>query len=308
MERRSETQVPVSAAESRRASGRILRSNRFPEVPRTVVIQEGFLLKQGHLIRNWKKRYFQLYSNRLIYFRTNKTHGAPRGEFPITSRTNCSASSERPFCFRLTDVGTGQADKRDILLQAKDNVEKDIWMSALTAIIAAQTQRTRGSKAASTSAKEKEAAEDDGLASSAVTRNYQRQYQDRPQVSVDVIMARNIQGEERKGIFAQILVGPGLAQTAAIKHEMEPIWNETFTFDFNRSMRFMQVRLKEHNDVTNHELIGETVIPLSAAGIKQSKRLWYPLTRRAKDKDAGEILLEVKCNVPKHPILWHIFR
>ena len=63
--------------------------------------KEGYLSKRGHLVKNWKKRWFRLKNDTLYYFK-DKTDAAPVGEVPLKrSEVECTAKMNKPYCFEL---------------------------------------------------------------------------------------------------------------------------------------------------------------------------------------------------------------
>ncbi|OBS70604.1 hypothetical protein A6R68_00858 [Neotoma lepida] len=104
--------------------------------------KEGYLTKQGGLVKTWKTRWFTLQRNELKYFKdqmVRKTSSAPRSPFVISSSPEpirildlreCSAvqfdySQERVNCFCLV------FPFRTFYLCAKTGVEADEWIKIL---------------------------------------------------------------------------------------------------------------------------------------------------------------------------------
>ncbi|XP_064190868.1 dual adapter for phosphotyrosine and 3-phosphotyrosine and 3-phosphoinositide [Anguilla rostrata] len=88
--------------------------------------KEGYLVKQGALVKNWKTRWFTLNRNELKYFK-DKTFDEPIRTLDLTS---CSAvqfdySQERVNCFCLV------FPERTFYLCAKTGVEADEWIKIL---------------------------------------------------------------------------------------------------------------------------------------------------------------------------------
>ncbi|XP_076830705.1 dual adapter for phosphotyrosine and 3-phosphotyrosine and 3-phosphoinositide [Brachyhypopomus gauderio] len=88
--------------------------------------KEGYLVKQGGIIKNWKQRWFTLNKNELKYFK-DKMFADPIRTLDLTA---CSAvqfdyTQERINCFCLV------FPERTYYLCAKSGVEADEWMKIL---------------------------------------------------------------------------------------------------------------------------------------------------------------------------------
>ncbi|KAB5581872.1 hypothetical protein PHYPO_G00180580 [Pangasianodon hypophthalmus] len=88
--------------------------------------KEGYLVKQGGIIKNWKQRWFTLNRNELKYFK-DKMFSEPIRTLDLTA---CSAvqfdySQERVNCFCLV------FPERTYYLCAKSGVEADEWIKIL---------------------------------------------------------------------------------------------------------------------------------------------------------------------------------
>eukprot|EP00727_Mastigamoeba_balamuthi_P012821 m51a1_g8161 putative p21-activated protein kinase (363) ;mRNA; f:67447-69230 len=72
--------------------------------------KEGWLNKRGHIVKNWKKRWFRLKNGSLYYFK-EKQDGAPKGEIRLKGYTVEAASGPettgKDFCFALRSVKPG---------------------------------------------------------------------------------------------------------------------------------------------------------------------------------------------------------
>ncbi|XP_031563352.1 arf-GAP with dual PH domain-containing protein 1-like [Actinia tenebrosa] len=97
--------------------------------------QEGFLWKTGpRPNEGFQKRWFTLSGRRLLYFE-KEMDAHPKGEIQIGSKDNgfdvteCENSSKRSHCFTL------KTPQRIYNLSADVPNEKDMWMSALKAVI-----------------------------------------------------------------------------------------------------------------------------------------------------------------------------
>ncbi|KAM9477827.1 dual adapter for phosphotyrosine and 3-phosphotyrosine and 3-phosphoinositide isoform 2-T2 [Clarias gariepinus] len=100
-------------------------SDLVPSAP-SLGTKEGYLVKQGGIVKNWKQRWFTLNRNELKYFK-DKMFPEPIRTLDLTE---CSAvqfdySQERVNCFCLV------FPERTFYLCAKSGVEADEWIKIL---------------------------------------------------------------------------------------------------------------------------------------------------------------------------------
>ncbi|XP_004643761.1 dual adapter for phosphotyrosine and 3-phosphotyrosine and 3-phosphoinositide isoform X1 [Octodon degus] len=100
-------------------------SDLMPAAP-SLATKEGYLMKQGGLVKTWKTRWFTLHRNELKYFKDQMSPEPIR----ILDLTECSAvqfdySQERVNCFCLV------FPFRTFYLCAKTGVEADEWIKIL---------------------------------------------------------------------------------------------------------------------------------------------------------------------------------
>jgi len=91
--------------------------------------REGFLKKQGHVVRNWKNRWFILKNTNLFYFK-KKGDPKPLGEIPLEGsnvRKVNDKDLKRSYCFELYSPGI----PKTFYIQASTESEMDVWMKAL---------------------------------------------------------------------------------------------------------------------------------------------------------------------------------
>ncbi|XP_063278976.1 dual adapter for phosphotyrosine and 3-phosphotyrosine and 3-phosphoinositide-like [Prinia subflava] len=100
-------------------------SDLVPNAP-SLGTKEGYLIKQGKIVKNWKTRWFTLHRNELKYFK-DQTATEPIRALDLTE---CSAvqfdySQERVNCFCLV------FPLRTYYLCAKTGIEADEWIKIL---------------------------------------------------------------------------------------------------------------------------------------------------------------------------------
>jgi len=89
--------------------------------------KEGHLKKQGHVVKNWKVRWFVLKSGNLYYFK-KKGDVKPVGEIPLDG---CKVKvdlkiTKKPNCFELST----RVDKT-FYIQAENKIQMEDWMQAI---------------------------------------------------------------------------------------------------------------------------------------------------------------------------------
>ncbi|XP_074092184.1 pleckstrin-2 [Macrotis lagotis] len=99
------------------------------------VLKEGFLVKRGHIVHNWKVRWFVLRQNTLLYY---KLEGVRKGASPkgcifldgCTITCPCLEYENRPLLIKLrTRTAT------DYFLEACSREERDAWAFEITGAI-----------------------------------------------------------------------------------------------------------------------------------------------------------------------------
>ena len=79
--------------------------------PNSEPVLAGSLCKRGHINHTWKKRYFELHEEALIYF--DQKGGKALGAVRVAAETTCAPSGHRPhgLCFRRAEIPpTGRGD------------------------------------------------------------------------------------------------------------------------------------------------------------------------------------------------------
>ncbi|XP_056914408.1 pleckstrin-2 [Takifugu flavidus] len=99
------------------------------------VLREGFLVKRGHLVHNWKARWFVLTSDELLYFKYDGSQkdSCQRGAVPLKGCRVVSPFLEyqnRPLVIKLhTKSGTHH------FLEACSREERDNWADDIISVI-----------------------------------------------------------------------------------------------------------------------------------------------------------------------------
>lgn len=87
---------------------------------------EGWMAKQGHIIRNWKNRWFILDGRRMFYF-AKEGATRPKGVIRLVKGTEVVVEERynKPYCFTL------QTPKKKFILQAANEEEMAEWIDAI---------------------------------------------------------------------------------------------------------------------------------------------------------------------------------
>lgn len=89
--------------------------------------KEGELLKQGHVVKNWKKRWFRVQNDMLFYF-VSRTSERPVGVVPLRlCHVAETTKTGKPFSFELSARKIGKT----FFIQALNKPDADEWIRAL---------------------------------------------------------------------------------------------------------------------------------------------------------------------------------
>ncbi|XP_039597608.1 pleckstrin-2 isoform X1 [Polypterus senegalus] len=93
------------------------------------VIKEGFLVKRGHIVTNWKTRWFVLQPDKLLYYKyeSGKKEARPRGKIPLTGckvTCPCLEYENRPMVIKLQTPSSVE-----YFLEASSREDRDMWAS-----------------------------------------------------------------------------------------------------------------------------------------------------------------------------------
>ena len=100
-----------------------------------VIIKEGRLLKKGSL--SWKTRYFILTNTKISYY-VREGESKPRGELPLTFKSQLLENATRPFAFQVV------TEDRSVTFCAASAEEEKEWRGALEEALEEAAQRPEG--------------------------------------------------------------------------------------------------------------------------------------------------------------------
>ncbi|XP_062850971.1 pleckstrin-2 [Trichomycterus rosablanca] len=103
------------------------------DMQNTSVLKEGFLVKRGHIVHNWKVRWFVLRADKLLYYRyeAGKRDSCHRGSIPLNScEITCPylEYENRPLVLRLKTKSM-----EEYFLEASSREERDEWAAEISA-------------------------------------------------------------------------------------------------------------------------------------------------------------------------------
>ena len=96
------------------------------------IVKEGFLTKQGHVVKNWKMRWFVLKEDGSLEYFASPKEKTPLGRIKITKDMRIQvndATKIKPNCFLL------HCARKPFLLVADTNDAKLEWIKAINNII-----------------------------------------------------------------------------------------------------------------------------------------------------------------------------
>eukprot|EP01118_Nematostelium_gracile_P016875 TRINITY_DN7076_c0_g1_i1.p1 TRINITY_DN7076_c0_g1~~TRINITY_DN7076_c0_g1_i1.p1 ORF type:complete len:473 (-),score=126.56 TRINITY_DN7076_c0_g1_i1:19-1437(-) len=107
-------------------------------------VRSGWLTKQGGPTRrNWKRRWFVLLPDALVYYK-DPSEGKPQGTIPFSQCSVVSKSDVKPFCFLLPTAA------REYYMFANSDEECDIWMRDIEDCLIRQSIKRKESEPKST--------------------------------------------------------------------------------------------------------------------------------------------------------------
>jgi len=107
------------------------------------IIKQGFLVKRGHMLKNWKVRWFTLTRIALSYSKKPETIGTPLGQIDLAhapqsiyviqvNDPSSTSTKARQHVLKIVDKSTG----KDFFFDAKTQAELQDWVKTLNQTIA----------------------------------------------------------------------------------------------------------------------------------------------------------------------------
>nr|XP_015206671.1 PREDICTED: pleckstrin-2 isoform X2 [Lepisosteus oculatus] len=103
--------------------------------PENAILKEGFLVKRGHIVQNWKVRWFVLLPDRLLYYKydCSRKDSSLRGKVLLLGcqlTCPCLEYENRPLVIKLRTQKSAE-----YFLEACSREERDTWADSITAVI-----------------------------------------------------------------------------------------------------------------------------------------------------------------------------
>lgn len=90
------------------------------------IIKEGWLTKEGHIVKSWKVRWFILSKDTLLYFKTIKNLRKPLGTIKMAHAE--LQEDEKKHTFAILD----KSCNKKFRITAKNEEEKQAWIEAVS--------------------------------------------------------------------------------------------------------------------------------------------------------------------------------
>jgi len=105
------------------------------------VLKKGYLIKMGHVVKNWKRRLFVLDADNLTYFKAEKV----RGFVPVSKITRIVSKMDSKGRSNGFEVQTSVG--KTFLIMAENETERSSWLAAIRrAQFEAQSKMIGGSQ------------------------------------------------------------------------------------------------------------------------------------------------------------------
>ena len=269
-----------------------------------VLLHAGSLEKRGmSMVQNWKLRYFHLYETRLVYYKDEKDEeeGAnAKGAFKIDHETEFGHSKLRPFCFYLKshNLSLSPPAVQKLHMRASCAEELEGWIAAVRVAVTARKELNAVAPRETLLAEDFRGTSDrftDTVTEpeqSAVGMISEYREQDKewkteteaklnsnPRLSITIrgtvgVVLKNKKSNLLPDPYCVVSVGSTVVQTKTAHQTLNPTWDESFTFDFNRSLRYATVEVWDGSSHAKPTFMGHAFIPLfhmAAGAIHRNK-------------------------------------
>ena len=284
----------------------------------------GLLTKRGTSIKTWHKRHFSLEGVNLIYYTSDGSE--KKGEYVINSDTTVEEAHLKRNCFCLIQHG------RTLYMAADSLPEKEMWMSCLYDAIE-EARIIEISKRASFKKREltrdladmndegmgleriSEITDDTSFAMpsrgpvrakstrdmvEAVPKNKNPIFAsfESKKIHFHIMNARNLFSKGTSDTFARITVGNDTQETVVIKRDLNPSWDETFSFEWHYSLRYAKIEVWDVGSYGMGErFLGVVYVPIIPISSMSQVGKWYKLGKRSsKSHVSGEVYIDAYCD------------
>jgi hypothetical protein len=241
----------------------------------------GILTKRGSQLKTWRRRHFQLKYNNLSYYAYD---GGPlKGEYVIDEHTTVHTSNLRKNAFSLV-----QQNGRTLVMFADTALERDMWMDAFQVVIE-KLRKDAGIAPIHKSG---------GTQSTIPEENIEIESQ--YHIFIHVIQARNLFAKGSTDTCAKVYVGDKMQSTQIAKRELNPIWDEMFTFAWSPELRYARIEVWDNDAMLSarDNFLGVVRIPLLLLHAS-SIPLWHQLGKRtSRSHVSGDIKIFASSDRP----------
>lgn len=256
---------------------------------------------------------------------------SPKGSFVISEHTEFGHSKLRPFCFYLKSRPANAAADAQLVklhLRASSTESRDDWLAAIRmAVLARKELASIAPRESLLSADIKSQADRFSTASSVLSdingystrSNDWRQQKDKelnnvPKLTIKVKGTIGVVNKAKGSSllpdpYCVVSVGSTVVQTKTAKQNLNPQWDESFSFDFNHSLRYASVEVWDSSSHAKPTFMGHTMVPLFHMSAGAMHRKTYSLGKRShKSHVSGQIVLEVYTDFCGHDKSMDFFR
>lgn len=113
-----------------------------------------------------------------------------------------------------------------------------------------------------------------------------------------IMNARNLFSKGTSDTFARITVGTETRETPVIRRDLNPSWDETFSFEWNYTLRYAKIEVWDVGTFTQGErFLGVVHVPIIPISSMSQVGKWYKLGKRSnKSHISGEIYIDAYCD------------
>lgn len=243
------------------------------------------------MVQNWKLRFFHLFETRLVYYKDEKDEGEganSKGAFKIDHETEFGHSKLRPFCFYLKSLNLSLSPPavQKLHMRASCAEELEGWMAAIRVAVTARRELNAiapretllAEDLTGTSTRFADTvgeAEQSAVGMIPEYREKSREWKmemetklnSNPRLSITIrgtvgVMLKNKKSNLLPDPYCVVSVGSTVVQTRTAHQTLNPTWDEAFTFEFNRSLRYATVEVWDGSSHAKPTFMGHAFIPL----------------------------------------------
>jgi protein-tyrosine phosphatase len=246
----------------------------------TAVEKGGFLVKQGHKVKNWKRRWFVLHADTLSYYKSPKEI-KPLGIIKVDEVF--SVSDEDKEIDGLHNLFWVRTHWTNYLLSAENERDKEEWIEAIKL---------------ATKLRDQMKSEREGLIGTLLITVLEAE--SLPKLNIT---------KASVDPYACVLLDHQRYKTDTVLNNNCPIFpHQEFVFEVDDPSKELTIQLWDYNTILSDELIGEVTINLDLIvrpNVPNAITEWWMLWRRTAftERPAGKVRIGINF-IPKHcPLL-----